>query len=103
MKTMIIAAVAALSIGSAFAGEDGGINANTEFTDLPGVVAQAPVSIAIRSPRPSIATAFPSLFMPPPLTIGSCFESRASNFGLASLREQQRHPKTDAPVGPTNR
>ena len=52
MKTMIIAAAAALSIGSAFAGEDGGINANTEFTDLPGVIAQAPVQNA-----PAVATA----------------------------------------------
>ncbi|MEJ0016188.1 MAG: hypothetical protein WDN25_06410 [Acetobacteraceae bacterium] len=44
MKTMMLAAVSALSLGMgvAFANE-GGPAANTEFTEIPGVVAQAPV------------------------------------------------------------
>ena len=45
MKTMILAAAAVLSfgVGSAFASEgEGGTVANTFFTELPGVVAQAP-------------------------------------------------------------
>jgi hypothetical protein len=56
MRIMLRAAIAALSfasIGPAFAGEgDGGTVANTFFTDLPGVVAQAPVQNA-----PAVATA----------------------------------------------
>jgi hypothetical protein len=56
MKIMLRAAIAALSfasIGSAIASEgDGGTVANTFFTELPGVVAQAPVQNA-----PAIATA----------------------------------------------
>ncbi len=56
MKIMLRAAIAALSfasIGSAIAGEgDGGTVANSFFTELPGVVAQAPVQNA-----PAIATA----------------------------------------------
>jgi hypothetical protein len=56
MKIMLRAAIAALSfasIGPAFAGEgDGGTVANTFFTDLPSVVAQAPVQNA-----PAVATA----------------------------------------------
>ena len=53
MKTMIIAAAAALSlgIGSAYAGEIEGIQPNTFFQQLPGVIAQAPVQ------NPAIATA----------------------------------------------
>jgi hypothetical protein len=45
MKTMMLAAVAALSLAStaAFAGEGQGTVPNTYFTELPGVVAQAPV------------------------------------------------------------
>jgi hypothetical protein len=44
MKTMLLAAAAALSlgVGSAYANE-GGPEANTFFTELPGVVAQAQV------------------------------------------------------------
>ena len=44
MKTMMLAAVAALSLAStaAFANE-GGPEANTLFTEIPGVIAQAPV------------------------------------------------------------
>ncbi len=44
MKTMMLAAAAVLSlgVGSAFAGEGDGTVANTFFTSLPGVVAQAP-------------------------------------------------------------
>ena len=56
MKIMLRAAIAALSfanIGSAIASEgDGGTAPNTFFTELPGVVAQAPVQNA-----PSIAAA----------------------------------------------
>ena len=41
---MFLAAVAALSlgIGSAYAGEGEGTIVNTQFTSIPGVVAQAP-------------------------------------------------------------
>jgi hypothetical protein len=54
MKTMMIAAAAALSlgVGSAYADSEGGQVANTQFTELPGVVSQAPVQNA-----PAIATA----------------------------------------------
>jgi hypothetical protein len=54
MKTMIIAAAAALSLstGVAYADSEGGQVANTQFTELPGVVSQAPVQNA-----PAIATA----------------------------------------------
>jgi hypothetical protein len=55
MKTMILAAAAALSLGmgAAYAGEsEGGPVANTQFTSLPGVIAQAPVQNA-----PAVATA----------------------------------------------
>ncbi len=53
MKTMLLAAAAALSfgIGSAYASEGGQV-ANTFFTSLPGVIAQAPVQNA-----PAVATA----------------------------------------------
>jgi hypothetical protein len=46
MRIMLRAAMAALSIasiGSAYADGGDGIVANTEFTEIPGVVAQAPV------------------------------------------------------------
>jgi hypothetical protein len=55
MKIMLRAAIAAASIasiGSAIAGEGEGTVANTQFTEIPGVVAQATVPNA-----PSIATA----------------------------------------------
>ena len=54
MKTMIIAAAAALSLsmGVAYADSEGGQVANTQFTELPGVVSQAPVQDA-----PAVATA----------------------------------------------
>ncbi len=54
MKTMLLAAAAALSlgIGSAYAGDGEGPHANTLFTSLPGVIAQAPVQNA-----PAVATA----------------------------------------------
>ncbi len=54
MRTMIIAAATALSLGSGVAYADGGDGtiANTRFTQLPGVVAQAPVQNA-----PAVATA----------------------------------------------
>jgi hypothetical protein len=54
MKTMIFAAAAALSlgIGSAYADSEGGQYANTQFTNTPGFVAQAPVQNA-----PAVATA----------------------------------------------
>jgi hypothetical protein len=44
MKTMIIAAAAALSLAAGSAYADGGdVAANTQFTELPGVIAQAQV------------------------------------------------------------
>ena len=48
MKTMILAtaAVLALGAGSAFADSEGGTIGITRFTELPGVVAQAPVQQA---------------------------------------------------------
>ena len=54
MKTMIIAAAAALSLsmGVAYADSEGGQVANTQFTELSGVIAQAPVQNA-----PAVATA----------------------------------------------
>jgi hypothetical protein len=54
MRTMLLAAAAALSVGmgSAYADQGDGTQANTLFTELPGVVAQAPVTQA-----PSVATA----------------------------------------------
>jgi len=54
MKTMIIAAAAMLSLGagSAYADSEGGQIANTQFTEAPGFLAQAPVQNA-----PAIATA----------------------------------------------
>jgi len=54
MKTMIIAAATALSlgIGSAYADSEGGQIANTQFTDTPGFLAHAPVQNA-----PAVATA----------------------------------------------
>ena len=53
MKTMMFAAAAlTLSMGAAFADSEGGQEANTLFTEIPGVVAQAPVQNA-----PSVATA----------------------------------------------
>jgi hypothetical protein len=54
MKTMLLAAAAALSFGVSAAYADGGQGTlpNTYFTELPGVIAQAPVQNA-----PSIATA----------------------------------------------
>ncbi len=55
MNIMLRAAIAAASlasIGSAYAGEGEGTVANTLFTEIPGVVAQAPVQNA-----PSVATA----------------------------------------------
>ena len=45
MKTMLLAAVAVFTLGTgaAFAGDsEGGPVANTAFTELPGVIAQAP-------------------------------------------------------------
>src|SRR5271157_3184707 len=54
MKTMILAtaAVLALGVGSAFAGDGDIPTADTFFTELPGVIAQAPVQNA-----PAVATA----------------------------------------------
>jgi hypothetical protein len=55
MKIMLRAAIAAVSIasiGSAIAGEGEGTVANAQFTEVPGVVAQAAVQNA-----PSVATA----------------------------------------------
>ena len=53
MKTMIAAAAAlSLGIGSVYADSEGGQIANTQFTELPGVISQAPVRNA-----PPVATA----------------------------------------------
>jgi hypothetical protein len=51
MKTMILAtaAVLALGAGSAYADSEGGTVANSWFTNLPGVVAQAPVQQQVPS------------------------------------------------------
>ena len=48
MKTMLLAAAAALSlgIGSAYADSEGGQIANTQFTSIPGFLAQAPAQNA---------------------------------------------------------
>jgi hypothetical protein len=48
MKTMLLAAAAALSlgIGSAYADSEGGQNNLTQFTQTPGFLAQAPVQNA---------------------------------------------------------
>jgi len=49
MKIAIRAAIAALSIasiGSAYAGDGEGLAANTQFTEIPGVIAQAPAQNA---------------------------------------------------------
>ena len=45
MKTMILAAAAALNLsaGMALANESGGYGGPTQFTSIPGVLAQAPV------------------------------------------------------------
>ncbi len=58
MKTMILAtaAVLGLGVGVAYAGEGDGPIGNTYFTQLPGVIAQAPVqpgSTAIARGQPS--------------------------------------------------
>jgi hypothetical protein len=49
MKTMFLAAAAALSlgVGSAYAGEIEGITPDTFFKQLPGVIAQAPVEATV--------------------------------------------------------
>ena len=54
MKTMMLAAATALSLsaGVAYAESEGGPVANTQFTELPGYLAQAPVANA-----PAVATA----------------------------------------------
>jgi hypothetical protein len=55
MKIMLRAAIAAISIasiGSAYADSGDGPTANTLFTEIPGVIAQAPVQNA-----PPVATA----------------------------------------------
>jgi hypothetical protein len=55
MKIMLRAALAALSIaniGSAYAASEGGQIANTQFTEIPGFLAQAPAQNA-----PAVATA----------------------------------------------
>jgi len=55
MKIMLRAAMAAASIasiGSAYAGEGESVVSNTQFTEIPGVVAEAPAQNA-----PAVATA----------------------------------------------
>jgi hypothetical protein len=53
MKTLFLASAAALSLsmGVAYAGDGDVPQANTLFTELPGVIAQAPVQ------NPAVATA----------------------------------------------
>lgn len=48
MRTMLLAAAAALSlgVGSAYAESEGGPHGNTQFTQLPGFLAQAPAQNA---------------------------------------------------------
>jgi hypothetical protein len=48
MRTLILATAAVLSLGAgaAYAGDGDGTAANTFFTQLPGVIAQAPVQQA---------------------------------------------------------
>ena len=55
MRIMLRAAIAAFgiaTIGSAYAESEGGPNANTQFTEEPGFLAQAPVQNV-----PAVATA----------------------------------------------
>ena len=54
MKTMLLAAAAAVSlgIGSAYADSEGGQIANTQFSEIPGFLAQAPAQNV-----PAVATA----------------------------------------------
>jgi hypothetical protein len=63
MTIMLRAAVLAVSIasiGTAYAGDGGGTIANTQFTEIPGVVAEAQVqnnqAIAAAQGRPGVAT-----------------------------------------------
>jgi hypothetical protein len=51
MRTMILATAAVLALGasSAFAGEGEGTQPNTLFTEIPGVLAQAPVQQQVPS------------------------------------------------------
>ena len=54
MKMMIRAALIAMSIGTigtAYAGDGEGPVANTYFTELPGVIAQAPAQPAVATAR----------------------------------------------------
>ena len=51
MKTIVLATAAVLALGSAFAGDGDIPQAETFFTQLPGVIAQAPVQ------APAVATA----------------------------------------------
>ena len=60
MRTLLSAAIAALSVASispAIAGEGEGTIANTQFTELAGVVAQAPASASLMSVAQSRRTA----------------------------------------------
>jgi hypothetical protein len=66
MKTLTLAAAAlSLSASAAYANEGGAV-ANTPFTELPGVVAQAPVQNAAAATvqREQIANHSPWLFPP---------------------------------------
>lgn len=62
MKTMMLitAAVLGLGVGSAYADSEGGQIANTQFTELPGVVAQAPVQNAPGAVARNQATGAPT-------------------------------------------
>jgi hypothetical protein len=59
MKTMFLAAIAAVSlgtIGSAYAGDGDGTIADTRFTEIPGVVAQAPAQKPVATAQNGQAT-----------------------------------------------
>jgi hypothetical protein len=74
MRTMIIAAVAAIGLtsGVAFAGDGDGPAANTLFTQIPGVVAQSsagnvPSTDTAQQTGPSGNRSRPSPWLSPPI------------------------------------
>jgi hypothetical protein len=68
MRTLMLAAVAALSLsaGVAYANE-GGVVADTPFTELPGVVTQAPIQNAPAATAQHEQTANHSPWLFPPI------------------------------------
>ena len=69
MRTMIIAAVAAIGLtsGVAFAGDGDAPAANTLFTQIPGVVAQAPSTDTAQQKGPSGNRPSRSPWLSPPI------------------------------------